>query len=90
MECTKGVSPRVLAGYTAPQLPTEELSDEPGARAQLALINASEAQLVFRCHDDMEIGAKRCPADPESPGQCAEGYTGYLCSTCSEGYGMLP
>ena len=46
--------------------------------------------LVFRCHDDMEIGAIRCPADPASPGQCAEGYTGYLCGTCSEGYGMLP
>ena len=90
MECEKGAPPHVRAGYTIPQLPAEELSDDPYERAQQALTNVSDAQLVFRCHDNMDIGAIRCPADPESPGQCAEGYTGYLCATCAEDYGMMP
>eukprot|EP01045_Picozoa_sp_COSAG04_P045129 COSAG04_NODE_15661_length_524_cov_1.447059_2_plen_54_part_01 len=32
----------------------------------------------------------RCPANPETPGQCGVGYTGFLCATCADGYGMMP
>jgi hypothetical protein len=45
--------------------------------------------MVFRCHDDMEVGARRCPENPPEAGQCALGYAGYLCSSCAADYGMM-
>ena len=37
---------------------------------------------VLRCHTDMSIARARCPAAPAYVNQCAEGHTGFLCSTC--------
>jgi hypothetical protein len=45
---------------------------------------------VFRCHIEMDLAVKRCPLNPDYPGQCALGYEGKLCDTCSDGFGMDP
>ena len=50
---------------------------------------------VFRCHNDMSTGVKRCPGSSsgaarrlEETSQCNIGYTGIICGECSEGFGM--
>jgi hypothetical protein len=81
-ECSKGASPTIAAGYTAPQL-----SGDFRRSLQQA---ESPIQLVFRCHDVMELAMIRCPANPSMPGECSLGYQGYLCQTCADDYGMMP
>ena len=78
--CRSGEVPAVKAGYIHVRLPT--------SRRFLATINIESDMLVHRCNTDMELGAQRCPADPEFQGQCAEGYAGLLCNSCDENYGM--
>ena len=46
------------------------------------------AVLIFRCHHDLEVAASRCPGGELNQVSCAEGYMGYTCSSCTEGYGM--
>ena len=85
MTCPGGDIPKLAAGYTIPTLVSGD-----SRRRSLSTINAdgTEVIAVFRCHEDMELAALRCPADPEIPGKCAAGYTGYLCNSCEESFGM--
>ena len=82
-DCAQGIQPTLAAGYTIPQLPGR-------TSRRLLQQNDQQIQLAFRCHDELEFAIIRCPANPATPGQCAVGYEGYLCQTCSEGYGMKP
>ena len=67
----------------------------PGFVAPLPLDQDSMTLSVFRCHNDMATGTKRCPGSStgtarrlqEDP-QCNTGYTGIICGECSDGYGM--
>lgn len=81
MDCPKGEEPLVLAGYTIPQLPAE-------SSRRSFLYGREESQMVFRCDDDMEIGAIRCPENTK-PGECRVGYSGHLCASCAKDYGMM-
>jgi hypothetical protein len=75
LECKRGSPPTLRDGYTAPQV------SSPLRRRLQADIGA---QLVFRCHDEMEIGAIRCPAKPSAPGECSPGYVGLFCQSCDQ------
>eukprot|EP01043_Picozoa_sp_COSAG02_P003592 COSAG02_NODE_89_length_38500_cov_61.646910_4_plen_2440_part_00 len=72
----------LAAGFTIPTL------DQSGTRRRLSAGDGTVS--VFRCHIELELAQTRCPANPEVPGTCAAGYTGYLCDSCSDGYGMSP
>jgi hypothetical protein len=78
--CTIGSSPVLRAGYTAIQ--------ESSSRRQLQTHDRDLAvSFIFRCHHDLEISALRCPGG-DIEASCAEGYEGYTCGSCVEGYGM--
>lgn len=78
--CAVGGVPAVKAGYIHVKL--------PASRRSLATIDFETDVLVHRCNSDMELGEQRCPANPESQGQCSTGYAGLLCNSCDEDYGM--
>eukprot|EP01043_Picozoa_sp_COSAG02_P014325 COSAG02_NODE_589_length_19902_cov_119.928939_4_plen_1346_part_00 len=67
----------------------------PGFISPLPLDQDSMTLSIFRCHNDMSTGIKRCPGSStgtarrlqEGP-QCNTGYTGIICGECSDGYGM--
>ena len=69
----------LAAGFTVPQLPGRRMLQTGGT-----------AQVAFRCHQEWDLATARCPANPSAPGMCAEGYTGFLCQSCADGYGMTP
>ena len=75
----------MAAGYTVPQL-----GGHSASRRAMQSSDGPEVVTVFRCHIEMDIAAKRCPLNPDYPGQCALGYEGKLCDTCIDGYGMDP
>jgi hypothetical protein len=78
--CTVGSLPVLRAGYTAVQLSS--------SRRQLQSHDSNLAvSFIFRCHHDLEIAALRCPGG-DIEASCAEGYEGYTCGSCVDGYGM--
>jgi hypothetical protein len=83
--CQDGADPAVRAGFTIPLL------DDLSTRRQLSTSTTHEdgVTAIFRCHNDMELAAKRCPAGA-APGTCALGYEGQMCDSCIDGYGMNP
>ena len=96
LTCEDGQYPTVKAGWITPVLdPFKEstrralLGNESSNFTYQSIDNRQIVQ-VFRCHIDLDIAALRCPANPDFPGQCNEGYKGKLCSTCVENYGMSP
>ena len=82
----EGGTAGLAAGFTIPTLP------HSGDRRQLRLSlgEGDRTISVFRCHIELELARARCPANPEVPGTCSTGYTGYLCDSCESGYGMSP
>ena len=77
MSCEEGFIPGVRAGFTIPQLPS----------SRLRRLATADVVPVFRCHADIDIARERCPENA-APGQCAVGYSGYLCDSCDTDYGM--
>lgn len=84
LSCSAGSPPKLAAGFTTPHL----VDGEENRRPLLASPGGTEITAVFRCHPDMELAVVRCPADPAVPGTCAVGYSGYLCDSCDDSYGM--
>eukprot|EP01047_Picozoa_sp_COSAG01_P002039 COSAG01_NODE_51_length_31472_cov_106.607083_3_plen_4163_part_00 len=82
LKCPAGGNVSILAGFTVPVLPGEQT-----ARRSLTTANV---QLMFRCHAQEYLAKIRCPANPAYDNQCALGYTGMLCQSCANEFGMTP
>jgi Ca2+-binding EF-hand superfamily protein len=82
LKCPAGGNATILAGFTVPVLPGEKT-----ARRSLATANV---QHTFRCHAQEYLAKIRCPANPDYDNQCAPGYTGMLCQSCEDEFGMTP
>ena len=68
--CTNG-QVALAAGFTIPTI--EQATDS----AQRRLNEGTSGHTsVFRCHIDIDLAKARCPANPEVPGTCSDGYTG--------------
>ena len=80
--CEAGAAPIVQAGYT---MRTAVLTAAPEPSSRRMLSEGPEIVTVFRCHIDLDLARKRCPANST---RCAPGYEGRLCGSCIEGYGM--
>eukprot|EP01047_Picozoa_sp_COSAG01_P013588 COSAG01_NODE_643_length_14566_cov_31.994194_5_plen_784_part_00 len=92
VQCVDGTPPSNAAGFTMSKL----ANDRSSTRRSLMTGGTFEVEgqavvlvAVFRCHQDIDIARVRCPAG-NNDGSCAEGYSGVLCDTCADGYGMKP
>ena len=94
MTCDGGASPRVKAGFTIPSIsnadPIQSNNNVTTRRVLLTSADGESVTAVFRCNIDMDLAVLRCPADPPVPGTCALGYSGYLCDSCADSFGMSP
>jgi hypothetical protein len=90
LRCEGGSDPVVEAGYIMVQYENESVPVTESNRRRALGQKPSKMTTVFRCHIEMDIAKKRCPANPAVPGTCMPGYKGSLCSSCVENYGMSP
>ena len=86
----EGEVPVVAPGFIIPQLDGMASSSRRRSLQLATGVVSSEITTVFRCHMDLELAVVRCPSnpDPAKVGQCAQGYSGYLCDSCDDGFGM--
>ena len=88
--CRDGETPWVAAGFTIPVKIRSSRRQLKNTKSTFHLDDKPiELVAVFRCHDDMELAAVRCP-ERALDGICAEGYAGARCDSCADGYGMGP
>jgi hypothetical protein len=82
--CSIGESPAVRPGYMVVQ---QHALIEADRRRLEKADQSPTTTFIFRCHQNLEIAALRCPGG-DLQTACAEGYTGFTCGSCADGWGM--